>query len=225
MFQTGRLIEIPAEFLQSFTLAYDALVREEDRAFYGVRYGEYGAAVYHAPPEKGMTVLDVGCGENYFILYAAASGATVRGIDDGSFRALYPAWRKTLDAYHVFQEGRIEIVDGNAASLPYADAFFDVVYTFSALEHFIGGDDIRCVHEVYRVLKPGGLFVGTVDFNHATTRPTPVTYPMCRAYTFDGFLEMVLPAGFELTGPALIDCPVEHYLSQAGFFVLRPRFK
>ena len=51
----------------------------------------------------------------------------------------------------------------DATQLPYPDATFDDVYSISVIEHFKLGTAADAFREVHRVLKPGGLFVGTVD--------------------------------------------------------------
>src|SRR3546814_2143005 len=46
--------------------------------------------------------------------------------------------------------------------LPYADASFDYVLSFNVIYHGDAGVVGRAVAEIYRVLKPGGLFHGTL---------------------------------------------------------------
>lgn len=52
---------------------------------------------------------------------------------------------------------RLEFVRGQVARLPFGPAF-DVVTCFGALGHIPPGDSRRFVHEVARVLRPGGRF-------------------------------------------------------------------
>jgi SAM-dependent methyltransferase len=53
----------------------------------------------------------------------------------------------------------------DARSLRFHDAEFDIVYSMSVIEHIEGeAGDSRAVHELLRVLKPGGLLVLSVPF-------------------------------------------------------------
>src|SRR3546814_16929242 len=52
--------------------------------------------------------------------------------------------------------------DGLMTELPYADASFDYVLSFNVIYHGDAGVVGRAVAEIYRVLKPGGLFHGTL---------------------------------------------------------------
>src|SRR3546814_13790300 len=52
--------------------------------------------------------------------------------------------------------------DGLMTELPYADASFDYVLSFNVIYHGDAGVVGRAVAESYRVLKPGGLFHGTL---------------------------------------------------------------
>lgn len=53
----------------------------------------------------------------------------------------------------------IDVVDGSFEALPFNDNAFHVVWSQDALLH--GGDRIRALEEIARVLKPGGEFVFT----------------------------------------------------------------
>src|SRR3546814_5224903 len=46
--------------------------------------------------------------------------------------------------------------------LPYADASFDYLLSFNVIYHGDGGVVARAIAEIQRVLKPGGLFHGTL---------------------------------------------------------------
>jgi len=54
---------------------------------------------------------------------------------------------------------------GHSQAMPFADNQFDVVIMSEVLEHLISNDLITTLGEVRRVLKPHGLFVGTVPAN------------------------------------------------------------
>jgi SAM-dependent methyltransferase len=51
----------------------------------------------------------------------------------------------------------IDVEEGNAESLPFADSSFDAVFSNAAL-HWVRGQDAMMA-EVHRILKPGGRFV------------------------------------------------------------------
>lgn len=77
---------------------------------------------------------------------------------------------------HLFDNGEPSIV-GSAHKLPFKDEVFDLVVSKDSLEHFL--DPWMAVKEVYRVLKPGGLFIIWVPFMHPfhgddTYRYTPL---------------------------------------------------
>ena len=58
--------------------------------------------------------------------------------------------------------GSVEVVEGDATAMPFADASFDVVACFTMLHHVpSAARQDRLFAEVARVLRPGGRFVGT----------------------------------------------------------------
>lgn len=118
---------------------------------YGFVYaGEERGKLFTAWVGIGKRVLDLGCRDGSLTHYYAA-GNTVTGVDIDQ-RALSLA------------EERLGIstiwLDLNREVLPLDDSTFDVVVAGEILEHL--RDPTFVVGEVYRVLRPGGVFIGSV---------------------------------------------------------------
>jgi SAM-dependent methyltransferase len=96
----------------------------------------------------GTRVLDVACGSGNLALPAARAGASVTGLDIAP--NLIETARNRAQAAGL----TIEFEEGDAESLPYADASFDVVVTmFGAM--FAPRPDVAAA-ELLRVCRPGG---------------------------------------------------------------------
>jgi SAM-dependent methyltransferase len=94
-------------------------------------------------------VLDLGCGSGQFMRIALCHSIEV-GLDLSEGQ-LARAW-----ASNCYE--RLECAD--AAEMPFPPGLFGTVVSISALEHM--RRPAAVVEEVFRVLRPGGLFVGTV---------------------------------------------------------------
>ena len=92
-------------------------------------------------------VLDVGCGEGQLSRRAAQSGAWVVGVDYTADQIVAAAHRG----------GAVHYGRADAAALPFAAASFDAVVICLTLEHLDPFEP--AIHEVARVLGPGGRFV------------------------------------------------------------------
>ena len=94
-------------------------------------------------------ILDVGCGDgNFTALVGKACGAKeVYGVDI-SEKGVEMAKKKGIKAFKV---------DVDEERLPFDDTYFDVVTALEVIEHLFDPDHF--LEEVYRVLKPNGVFV------------------------------------------------------------------
>lgn len=105
----------------------------------------------HLADWQGVRVLDIGCGGGYTCEFLAARGAIVSGIDQ-SLACI------TIAQAHADQQGfSIDYQQGQAESLPYADASFDAIVCVDVLEHV--ADLNQVIREIIRVLKPKGYFL------------------------------------------------------------------
>ncbi len=102
----------------------------------------------------GQRALDLGCGTGTLtrFLKRAHRGAAVVGLD-GDPEVLEIARNKATRA-------GVDVAwdQGMAYAMPYPDASFDVVVTSLMLHHLSRDNKIRALHEVHRVLRPGGSF-------------------------------------------------------------------
>jgi SAM-dependent methyltransferase len=98
----------------------------------------------------GMRVLELGCGTGYLTRELARSGADIVAIDVSP--ELLQIARADCSATNV----RYEIQ--NACGLSYPDAVFESAVGSSVLHHL---DIKEALHEIYRVLKPGGTIYFT----------------------------------------------------------------
>ncbi len=102
------------------------------------------------PSRRFPAALEVGYGAGAVQLALAPGVDDLHGLDlDADPGAVAPL----LEARGV----RSTLVRGSVYELPYADASFDLVVSFSVFEHL--AEHERGLREVARVLRPGGLFL------------------------------------------------------------------
>jgi ubiquinone/menaquinone biosynthesis C-methylase UbiE len=145
-----------ASFKYQDAASYDPVVEEFERFTERVTLPIATRVVARARLPLGATVLDVGCGTGVITRLAAqAVGANgrVTGIDlsEGMLRKA----RELADAERIGTS--VELVKGDAESLPLPSARFDVVLSLYALRHF--PDPARATAEMLRVCKPGGRVI------------------------------------------------------------------
>jgi ubiquinone/menaquinone biosynthesis C-methylase UbiE len=101
--------------------------------------------------KRGDRVLEIGCGGGQNRAYLQEKGLKYVGVDISRSR-VYDWLRK--------YGGPDYLCD--AHFLPFVDQQFDLVYCAAVFEHL--ACPFQAAQEVFRVLKPGGYFLGNVSF-------------------------------------------------------------
>lgn len=119
-----------------------------------------GANPYHLDPahvhvleqlEPGIRILEIGCGGGQMRQWSSKHGFDYVGTDISKSR---------VSAELQSHGGPDYLCD--AHFLPFRDSAFDVVYSAAVTEHI--ADPQLMMSEVWRVLKPGGLYLGNCSF-------------------------------------------------------------
>lgn len=145
------------EFLEAEARQWDEQAhRYEEKRGHDLRYmAGVHATIEALQVQPGDVVLDVGCG----------TGLTVRNYLRPEVRVV--ALDLSLESLRYLRRtsagGRIELVRGDQAMLPFADATFDRVLCANALQQIPdNGRRRRCLHELARVARPNARVVVTV---------------------------------------------------------------
>jgi sarcosine/dimethylglycine N-methyltransferase len=147
--------------------------------------------------DQSSLVLDVGCGCGNFLIHLASKRSCRGSGLDLSIERIKVAQQnlagKDLD---------LEFRHGSATELPYADETFSHVVSQDAL--FLVPDKARSHAEIFRVLRPGGIFAFS-DFLQPTKeigeRARKHVYDRVRwssGYSFLEYQEALQQAGFEI---------------------------
>jgi SAM-dependent methyltransferase len=104
----------------------------------------------------GSNVFDLGCGAGRHVTYLGGRGFRMAGADispTGIQRANTACAERGISF-----DGRVS----DMTALPWEDAAFDAALSISTIHHGLRADIQRAIDEVWRLLRPGGLFL--VDF-------------------------------------------------------------
>jgi ubiquinone/menaquinone biosynthesis C-methylase UbiE len=144
---------------------------QQDRGLRGfVRYMKMLPKMWRSPvsrevilaiaPKPGELVVDIGAGMGPATVLAAKAGASVLAVDPT------PYMRRILGLRRLGQRNRkaIRVADGTAESIPGDDRSVDALWTVNTMHHWTDMD--KAVHELARVLRPGGrLLLVDEDFD------------------------------------------------------------
>jgi len=103
-------------------------------------------------------VLEVACGDGEFLQEHAGHVRSIAGLDLSDVQVSL-ARRRLRD---LIDAGTAQIVEGDAAALPFPDGRFSAVTCMGSLEFF--SDPQVALGEMYRVLRPGGRVVITMGW-------------------------------------------------------------
>ena len=111
------------------------------------------------------SVLDLGCGNGYVLnMLASNSACALTGVDfsPGAIKSAMSRNRKFVSG------GRVNLVCQDMRRLPFSDCSFDKAVSINTVYFWEDLDGIMA--EVWRVLKPGGLFVNALYTNDTLDR-------------------------------------------------------
>ena len=138
----------------------------------------------------GDSVLDIGCGNgNVLNLLARQYDCRLTGIDI-SMSIIEDASRR----YRKFvKDGRMAFSCQSADAMSFADASFDKAYTINTVYFWANLD--TAMSEIWRVLKPGGLFINIL-FSNETLSGFSHTRFGYKRYTIEELTRAGSDAGF-----------------------------
>lgn len=101
----------------------------------------------------GSRMLDIGSGYGANVLRSRACGIDAQGIEIAPMEVQFA--RRRLQRLRPEDDPRLVYQHGDGQSLPYSDAYFDVVTIMNVLEHV--PDYRMMISEALRVLRPNGV--------------------------------------------------------------------
>lgn len=106
---------------------------------------------------NGKTILDIGCGAGGITLHLVARHGAARATGFDVEKPVIETARRRAAGRGL--EGRVSFVQAPPGPLPFGDASFDVVFSKDALLHVPDKDALFA--DIFRVLKPGGVFAAS----------------------------------------------------------------
>lgn len=171
---------------------------------------------------SGRRLLDVGCGNGAQTVRVLDRFQEVVGLD------VVPEHLAVLAA-NVPPDGVCRTVLYDGGRMPFPDASFDAVLSIETLEHV--ADENQTLHEIHRVLAPGGTLVlsvphkwwifethgarlpllpwNRVPFFSWLPAPLHRRWARARIYTRGGIVGLVRRAGFEVESSSYLTAPMD----------------
>jgi tellurite methyltransferase len=117
---------------------------------------DVAAAIALLQERGARDVLDLGCGVGRHTLALARAGFTVTALDGSESGIAYLREQAATAGFDIAAQS------GLMTDLPYADASFDYVLAWNVIYHGDGVIVDHCIDEIRRVLRPHGLYQGTM---------------------------------------------------------------
>lgn len=142
-----------------------------------------------ARPEDRVLDIGFGGGVGLAMLLSKVPRVSLAGVDLA--QAVIAHGERKFD--RAIQEGRVEIRLGAVESLPWPDGTFDAAYSVNCI--YFWPDHARALHEIRRVLKPGGRFILAIYDKRRVERLWPGS--PSQLLTVEEAVDLLRSAGFE----------------------------
>ena len=131
-------------------------------------------------------LLELGCGGGTFLEWSLATGCTAKAIDHSPEMLALASHRNAA----AIAAGRLELLEADAARLPFAGGEFTAAATMNAF--FFFPDPGATLAEIYRTLAPAGRIA-----IHTTDSAPPFIADHMHLYTDEQLTRQLEQAGFE----------------------------
>ncbi len=151
----------------------------------------------------GLTILDAGCGH---------TAPNLQELRDSGARLI------GVDLVRLEPQPGMELIEGDLARIPLADASIDLIYSRSVMEHVV--DPHAVYAEAARLLRPGGRWIFLTanrwDYVSIVSRLTPNRFHAAIVRRFEGREEIdVFPTAYKTNDRGQI----AHYAAAHGFAI------
>lgn len=130
---------------------------EEVKDFEGWKTPDGGVMqlIYLLGRKQDIKIYDLGCGIGRHTVFFASHGYQVCASDISA-----EAVKKTNE-WLKRENLSAEVQQGLMTNINQPDNTFDLLISFNVIYHTLKNDIIKTISEIFRILKPGGLFYGT----------------------------------------------------------------
>jgi len=136
------------------------------------------------------SILEIGFGGSALSRLAKEAGSGVITGVDISPEMIRQAERRFR---HEIETGRLRLQLGDVTHLPFAAGVFDRVFTINTI--YFWPDALRCLGEIYRVLKPDGLAAISIRSKEKMQKRAVTKYDFC-LFSADDVARLMGQAGF-----------------------------
>lgn len=127
---------------------------------------EYPWCFYATPLSKGMSAVEIGAGASGFQFVLAKRGLDVVSVDPLINPSESVDWVFSSDEFLRINNafgGRVRLIRDYLENAQLEGNSYDRVFAVSVIEHIPEDSALSLMREVHRILKPGGLFIATID--------------------------------------------------------------
>ncbi len=130
------------------------------------RVFEYPWCFFVTPLEAGMSVIELGAGASGFQFVLAENALDVTSVDPLINPSGKVDWIFTIKEFNHLNNafgGKVKFIQNFLENAQLEGNSFDRIFSISVIEHIPPEAIKSLVKEIHRVLKPGGLFIATID--------------------------------------------------------------
>jgi SAM-dependent methyltransferase len=127
---------------------------------------EYPWCFFATPLAAGMRVVEIGAGASGFQFVLAESGLDVTSVDPLVNPSEKVDWIFSVEQFNHLNKafgGGVKFIQDFLQNAGLESNYYDRAFSISAIEHIPPEEIAPLLKEIERILKPGGLFVATID--------------------------------------------------------------